>query len=106
MGRSPIFLAFMLAMVFIYLLVNWKAKLFTKILCIPTLAIFAGVLGAIAFTPEDLSFAVFIQVAFLNLIFTGCLYPVLAGRFLSKRKPEELEAQQRWIEENFKKKKK
>lgn len=109
MAKSPAFLAFMIAMLYIYILANWKAKIFTKVLCIPTLAIVAGVLGAIAFTPDTLSFSIFLQVALLNLVFTGCFYPVFAGKFLRKRRAEsneEKDAEKAWLEANFKKKKK
>jgi len=105
MLQSPILLAFLLALANIYFLANWKVSLLVKFFASISLAIVAGVIGAIAFTPNSLELKVLLITGFLNFIFTVGLYPLLAQKFLKKRKQEELDEQKDWINKNFKKKK-
>jgi hypothetical protein len=68
------------------------------------MTIFCGILGAITFTPETLSLMIFFKTAIWNLIFTSIFYPILSKRF-SKKRYIDKEADKKWIEANFKKKK-
>lgn len=104
--KSPFLLAFVLALVNIYLLANLKMKLKYKFIAAFPLALTVGLLGAIAYTPNSLDLLVAVQVGFLNFILTIFFYIFLAEKFVKKVKtPQEIEEEKKWIDKNFKKKK-
>ena len=104
--KSPFLLAFVLALVNIYLLANLKMKLKYKFIAAFPLALIVGLLGAIAYTPNSLDLLVAVQVGFLNFILTIFFYIFLAEKFVKKAKtPQEIEEEKKWIDRNFKKKK-
>jgi len=104
--KSPFLLAFLLSLSFIYLLANWKISFRKKLIFMPILSSIAGILGSIAYSPEDFSWPIFSLVAVVNLFCLAVLYPFLASRFAGGRSDDEKRKQQEWIDANFKNKKK
>jgi hypothetical protein len=104
--KSPFLLAFVFALVNIYLLANLKMRLIYKFLAAFPLALTVGLLGAIAYTPDSLDLLVAVQVGFLNFILTIFFYVFLAEKFVKKPKTQqEREEEKKWIDKNFNKKK-
>ena len=104
--KSPFLLAFVFALVNIYLLANLKMRLIYKFLAAFPLALTVGLLGAIAYTPDSLDLLVAVQVGFLNFILTIFFYVFFAEKFVKKPKTQqEREEEKKWIDKNFNKKK-
>jgi hypothetical protein len=93
----------MLSLIIVYMLSNWGASIWLKVLVIPILSCVAGFVASVISVGDPGSFAIAVSSTITVFILTSVFYPFFRKKFKHKsRSIEEVEESRRFIKSNFK----
>ncbi len=102
-NNTNVLICAMLSFAIVYILSNWNVRLFFKMVAMPFLSIFAGVIASYASIDQSKSFAVAVFSSSTIFILSAVFYPFFYKKFKRKVKTkEESDELKKFINSNFK----